>query len=211
MNDYPSPPTDSTLTPKQIEIQKGDQLYRFNKSGHTSCLYYSKNKTYRFDDPQDNLKSRYGVWYTALTVDAAFAETYGHDVTTLSNNNHKVLSEQQLNDRRVFKVTLKDTLALADLTGTGLPALNLDGNICSMPDYTRSQQWSRWLHQHSGQYDGIFYHSRHLSGYGCIAAFERAGNKLTQETDLGPAIQFKDPRSGKTIFDILEQQGWAFR
>lgn len=201
---YPRPPEHFDLTPK-LAASKGTRLfYRFNPVGYSSCLYFSKKKEYRFDDPDKG----FGVFYAAVQPDAAFAESYGHDVSNVPNNANKVVSEQELEQRHVFVVGIK-ALRLAMFCGEGLPFLNLDGNICTMADYEIPQQWAKWTHQHPQHYDGILYHARHLPSVECIALFERANSKVVNENDLGSALAFQHPRTGKTIFDILAAQGWA--
>lgn len=201
---YPQPPAHFDLSAKLAESKGARTFYRFNPVGHSSCLYFSKKKAYRFDDPN----KQFGVLYAAAQPDAAFSETYGHDIAELPNDSHKIISEHELEQRHVFMLRIT-ALRLAMFCGAGLPVLRLDGNICTMPNYDIPQQWARWVHQHPDQYDGILYHSRHLPSIDCIALFERAKAKVVGEENLGSALAFKHPRTGKTIFDILEAQGWA--
>jgi len=204
MKAYPRPPDHFDLSPKLVESTGTRIFYRFNPAGYKACLYFSKKNAYRFDDPD----KRFGVFYAAVQPDAAFAETYGHDMSELPNDLHKIVSEHELEQRHVFMLGIK-ALRLAMFCGEGLPVLNLDGNICTMPDYEIPQHWAQWTYRHPNQYDGILYYSRHLPSIDCIALFERAKGKVVSEKDLGSALAFQHPRTGKTIFDILEAQGWA--
>ena len=204
MKGYPRPPNHFDLRPKLAESTGTRLFYRFNPSDFSSSLFFSKNKEYRFDDPDEE----FGVFYAALQADAAFAETYGHDVSDVPYDARKVISENELKQRHVFMVGIRG-LRLAMFCGEGLPVLGLDGNICTMPGYTIPQQWAQWIYQHPQQYDGIQYHSCHLLSIDCIALFERAKAKVVSEKDLGSALEFQHPRTGKTIFDIMEAQGWA--
>lgn len=204
MKAYPRPPDHFDLNPKLAESTGTRIFYRFNPADYSSCLYFSKKKEYRFDDPDEG----FGVFYAAVQPDAAFAESYGHDVSDVPHDANKVISEYHLEQRHVFTIDIK-ALRLAMFCGEGLPVLNLDGNICTMPDYTIPQQWAQWTYRHPNQYDGILYHSRHLPSVDCIALFGRAKAKVVREEDLGSALEFQHPRTGKTIFDIITAQGWA--
>ncbi len=197
------PPEHFKLIPKE-DISKGTRLYyRFNPAAFDSCFYFSRNREFRFDDTAKN----YGVFYAAEQPAGAFAETYGHDVTQQPAEMPLVLSEVELTQRKVFMVRIhKARLAL--LTGNGLPHLRLDGNIGTCPDYDIPQQWSQWIFQHPKRYDGILYASRH-NGCPCVALFSRAKKKITSEKNLGSALDFRHPNTGETIFDIMQDQGWA--
>ncbi len=194
----------NTLCPKPDPTTDTEILYRFNKAGHSSCLYFSKKKAFRFDDPD----KEFGVFYAAVTPDVAFAETYGHDVTNLSHDVHKVLSEYELKQRNVFKIQTKG-LRLAMFFDGGLSILKLDANICATTDCEIPQQWAKWTYRHPNKYDGIVYHARHLPSFKCVALFDRAREKVVEEKNLGSVLGFQHPQTGKTIYDILEDQGWA--
>lgn len=75
----------NTLCPKPDSTTDAQILYRFNEAGHSSCLFFSKKKRFRFDDPGQE----FGVFYAAVKPDAVFAETYGQD-------DGRVLSEHEL-------------------------------------------------------------------------------------------------------------------
>ncbi|MEE9493596.1 MAG: RES family NAD+ phosphorylase [Gammaproteobacteria bacterium] len=200
----PPPPENFTLTPKPAFSKGTRTFYRFNPAGYSSCLYFPRDKTFRFDDPDQS----FGVLYASVQPDGAFAETYGHDVTQLPNDDYKIISEHELTLRHVFELHITG-LRLARFCGNGLATLNLDGNICTMPDYTVPQQWAKWVHQHTKGYDGIIFHSRYLPTIESIALFERAKKKVVNEMDLGIALDFVHPRTGKTMEDILINQGWG--
>jgi len=204
MKAYPGPPDNFDLTPKLDHSTGTRRFYRFNPINYSSSLYFSMSKQFRFDDPD----GKFGVLYAATQADAAFAETYGHDTLDKRDNIYKLISKTELEQRRVFELKIT-ALRLAMFCGEGLPALNLDGNICTMAEYSIPQQWAQWTCQHPQHYDGIMYHSRHLPSVNCIALFDRAKGKITKEKDLGSVLNYQHPQTGKTIFDILEAQGWA--
>lgn len=200
-----SPPDNfDTLSPKLDPTTDAQVLYRFNKVGHSSCLYFSKKKEFRFDDPD----REFGVFYAAVTPDAAFAQTYGHDVSTMPQDVAKVLSEHELKLRNVFKIQTKG-LRLAMFFDGGLSTLKLDANICVITDYDIPQQWARWTYHHPNKFDGIVYHARHLPSVKCVALFESARDKIIEEENLSSVLDFRHPQSGKTIYDILDDQDWA--
>lgn len=186
-----------------ITLPAATTLYRFIKSHFKSGLFFGATGDWRWDSPDGH----YRTLYVADSVDGAFSETFGHDVTKHPLATPKYLSETELRSRNVFEITATRDLLLASFHGRGLGRLNLDGNICSHPDYAIPQQWSQWTHDCPCTVDGILYHGRHLPTSQSIVLFERCRTELT-DRDLGPAAEWQNPKSGADIWDIMESQGW---
>ena len=201
---YPGPPANDHVTPRIITLSSGKVLYRFNSASQASGLYFGKTGDYRWDAPNHS----YGVLYAARDVSTAFAETFGHDVTDNSLDTFKILSHDSLRKREIYAFTVQWDLQLAMFYGEGLPVLNLDANICTMPDYTVPQQWSGWIHDHKSKPDGIIYLSRYLTTGFSVALFERTAAGLVEKS-LGLADEYYNLETGQSIDDILDSQGWV--
>jgi hypothetical protein len=70
-----------------------------------------------------------------------------------------------------------EPLTLVDLTGAALKALVGTGAISTTMPYDLPQRWSRALHRHSVDADGILYMSRHVNDERAAVVFDRARAK----------------------------------
>lgn len=84
--------------------------------------YWGKGKASRFDDPAQV----YGVTYTALYLEVAFAETILHQKGYFTGNQW-LIDEANIRERKIVTSTrpVKPNLRVADFTGVKLKALGL--------------------------------------------------------------------------------------
>jgi len=190
---------------KRLLVPAGTVWYRITHRHYGSALHFGKGPDARWNDPEGH----YGVLYVADSVEAAFAETFGHDVPQrYSPLADKFLDTVELEERELYRIEVRRDLTLGLLHGAGLAALNLDAALLATRDYAVSQRWSRWVYEAPGELDGLRYPSRLLPDSSNTALFERS-HAAIQEQVLGPLLHWRRPGGGRDIFDIVDEQGWG--
>lgn len=186
-------------------IRRKTAWYRISDPGHPTPLYFNTDQTGRWNSPA----SEYGVCYVADTPETAFAETFGRDLMgKLIAGQPKIISEERLASRHLYNINVIETLYVGEMNGNGLANLTLDNSINTTKDYGQVHPWSKWVYYHPNTLDGIRYQSRHISTERCVGIFDRAVNKIETE-DQGPLDKWHCDKTGRTIDDILEEQGWV--
>ena len=190
---------------KVVTVAAGTVWHRITHRRHGGSLHFGTGPDARWNAPD----GRYGVLYLADSVDSAFAETFGHDLPrTHPPLGDKFVDTLELEERALFQVECQQPLKIGLFHGAGLAALNLDLGLLATLDYAIPQQWSRWVHGAPERVDGIAYPSRALPDHVNTALFDRCRQHLA-EHDLGPLRRWRCPHTGRTIFDILDEQGWG--
>jgi hypothetical protein len=163
----------SALTLRTIAIAPA-KLFRVSRhdSGEP---FFGRRAANRFDDPSVPLHRRFGTCYFGLSLVVAIAETVLHD--EIPTHGMFKIAVQEFEDRSVVKFTGED-LVLADLTGVALKALAGDGSMSTVMPYTLPQLWSRAIHRHRQNVDGMVYMSRHVNDEKAVVLFDRAAAKL---------------------------------
>ena len=90
-------------------------------------------------------------------------------------------------------------MRLVDLTGSGLATIGADNRLAS-GDYRVAQRWSRALHEHPAEPDGLCYRSRLDPSRASAVLFERAAAVLEVE----PQGSLWAPRHRVLLADILD-------
>jgi RES domain len=168
---FPHPPGDlNERDLKLVEVR--DSLYRIHDLKHTAIYFRktdpsSKDYGYRFDDP----KGEFGVLYAAVQEDGAFAEVFLRELSS------KLIDLDEVILRGLSELHLSP-LRCVDLTGEVLRGLGCDNRIATETDYEQTQMWSRALHDHPDEPDGLIYLSRHDPQFRCLAVFDRAKKKI---------------------------------
>jgi hypothetical protein len=163
----PLPPPDFASRDLPVEIvATGTRLVRIHRSDF-GPLFFGSTGGNRFDDPTRT----YGVCYLATTHEGAFAETCLRAVGA------RFVALAFLEERSFSEVEVTAPLHLVSMHGPGLARLGATGVVTSGA-HTIAQQWSRAIHDHPSQPDGIAYRSNHDNGELCAALFERVGNRL---------------------------------
>lgn len=140
--------------------------------------YYSRSASQRFDDPTTSrAPDRFGALYVAEDLETAFAESVIHENSLYRAGRFEV-SHGDLHARQAVSFRLPSSkgtsvLHFADLTGPGLKRLGLDAGLCSSPNYTIAQRWSRAIYDAAAHADGILYVSRQNTTGRCAAVFDR--------------------------------------
>jgi hypothetical protein len=135
------------------------------------ALYFDREATYRFNAPDGSL----GVLYMSYNYAGALAETL-----LGSRTRPPTVTETYLRHRALAAFFWRP-LRLVDFTGTGLARLGLDARIASGDCYPQAQRWSKWVHDHPEEVDGICYFARNAPRERSVALFERAGRPAVTE------------------------------
>jgi hypothetical protein len=172
VSSLPQPPAD--LASRRLPIKRIDAiLFRIHRSAHSS-LYFNKDGSGRFDDET----GKYGVLYTALNPEAAFAEVFLRELSLI------LIPESALENRSLCEIVCK-RVDCVDLTGAGLRRLGCDNRISTEIPYGTTARWSRGLFEHPQQPGGIIYLSRHNPRFKCIALFDRCQSQLKEKSSAG--------------------------
>lgn len=129
-----------------------------------------------------------------MDAHCAFIETFGHATGVRS------VTQGELAVRGIAVITSARPLRLLDLTGKGLARIGADARLTSGDDYGLSHRWSKAVHDHPSQPDGILYRARHDPSRLSAAIFERVGPVLQVVSDVG----FLDPACAPQLGRILD-------
>lgn len=148
----------------------------FRISGHNSGEpYFGTAASFRFDDPGLPKKSRFGTCYCGFDLETALAETVLHD--EMPHRGKFRISSALFASK--FLVSFQGgPLNVADLTGVPLKLIGGNGAISTILPYDIPQKWSRAVHQHPQNVDGILFVSRHLNDRLALVIFSRAAGKF---------------------------------
>jgi hypothetical protein len=162
----------------QIQIQtlqvQPSALYRISRH-NSGEPFFGTSGSNRFDDPTRIKKRRFGTCYLGLGLEVAIAETVLHD--EMPNRGRFEIAVQEIENRHCVRFSGKP-LTLIDLTGTALKALVGTGAISTAMPYDVPQRWSKALHDHPVDADGMVYMSRHVNTERAVVVFDRARAKL---------------------------------
>lgn len=169
----PLPPADiDARRPLVQSVAAGTLLRRFHNAAY-GPIFYDRTDAGRLNAPDGS----YGVLYAAQAVDGAFAEVF------LRTPGRTTIGLDFIETRAYVRLRTTRELRLIKLHGPGLSRLGATAEIThSGLPYTAAQTWSKALHSHPGNFDGIAYRSRHDDGEICAAIFDRASSAVTEES-----------------------------
>lgn len=169
----PLPPADiDARQPLVQSVAAGTLLHRFHNAAY-GPIFYDRADAGRLNAPHGS----YGVLYAAQSVEGAFAEVF------LRTPGQTSIGLDFLQTRAYVRLKAIRELKLVQLHGPGLSRLGATAEIThSGLPYTTAQEWSKALHSHPGNFDGIVYRSRHDDGEICAAIFDRASAAVTEES-----------------------------
>lgn len=155
-----------------------------------SPLHFGKKRENRFDDPE----REYGVLYLAEDEYGAFVEVF------LREPEITLVDEGEVRNRLLCSVEAKRELKFVDLTGGGLQAAGVRGDVStgSHPDV---QAMSRAIYEHPAAPDGIRYHLYHDLGRVGIAVFDRVPPEDLDPQNKGCLL---DPPNKHSLGRILD-------
>lgn len=184
---HPQPPSD--LKRLRLLVRKFRRAwYRIHRLQHHPA-YFGKSGDNRFDAPT----REFGVLYVGKDARCAFIETFGHATGV------RIVEQIELETRGLARVEPHRPLRLVDLRGEDLARLGADARLTTGESYAVAQLWSRAIHDHPRQPDGIVYNARHDPSRVCAAIFERAHAALAV-TKLG---SLADPAHAALVARLL--------
>ena len=188
--EFPLPPSElSKRTLPRRRVPKN--LVRLSRQEFRDPIFWSTKGKYRFDLPT----ARYGVLYTAATLEGAILEVFGDRWLE-----HRALSEQLLRSYNLVKLNIAPGLWLVNTLGSNLLFAGIDARLFASIDYEKTQAWGRAFMDHPQNFDGILYHSRKNPRQLNCAFFEtESAQKAITTADTVPLIDTND------LYPILER------
>jgi hypothetical protein len=166
-------------------------LVRLSRQEFRDPIFWSSKGKYRFDSPA----ARYGVLYTANSLEGAILEVFGDRWLE-----QRALSEELLRSYNLVQLNIAPGLWLVNTLGSNLMFAGTDARLFASTDYEKTQAWGRAFMEHPQNFDGILYHSRKNPRLLNCAFFETesAENAITI-ADTIPLIDTND------LYLILER------
>lgn len=149
----------------------------------------------RFDAPN----GEYRICYLGSTREAAFAEVF------LRHPPVEVISESDVEARRIAEVQVIRRLRVAVLHGRGLARAGMTATISTGADYSVSRAAALAIWSRHADIDGIEYRARHDDGELSLALFDRASDAIVER----PRVRLTDDRAwyaqlpGRYGFDFI--------
>ena len=165
----PFPPANlESRQPALLTLPGGTILHRFYTAAFDP-IYFDRSTAGRLNAPD----ASFGTLYAAKTTKGAFAETF------LRRPGLNLIDAKILVAKAYVKIRVTAPLSLIELTGPGLAILGATAEVThgGLP-YDLPQHWSKALHAHPCQADGIAYRSRHDDNELCYAVFDRASASI---------------------------------
>lgn len=162
----PLPPSDlGSRIPELVTLSAGTFVHRFYTSSHGDPIYFDASLLGRLNAPDGS----YGVLYVAREEAGALAETF------LRRPGATLLDPAFLAQKAYARLAVTSQLRLIKLAGPGLAILGATAEVVhgGLP-YGAPQTWSKALHGHPADADGIAYYARHDDEALCYALFDRA-------------------------------------
>lgn len=171
---HPLPPGDLDARALPV-VELEDTWWRISHKKYGPALHFGVSGDCRFDAPD----ASFGVCYLACDLHGAFIEVFGR---SLGRN---FVTERALSQRIALEVGATRPLSVVDLTGVGLSKIGADNRLAANDDYGLSQAWSKALHSHPDEVDGVLYRSRHDPERRCLAVFDRCESSLEIRAHAG--------------------------
>jgi hypothetical protein len=166
-------------------------LVRLSRQEFRDPIFWSTKGKYRFDSPT----ARYGVLYTAASLEGAILEVFGDRWLE-----HRAMSEQLLRSYNLVKLTIAPGLWLVNTLGSKLLFAGIDARLFASTDYEKTQTWGRAFMEHPQNFDGILYHSRKNPRQLNCAFFEtEPAQKAITTADSVPLVDTNE------LYQILER------
>jgi hypothetical protein len=166
-------------------------LIRLGRQEFRDPIFWSTKGKYRFDSPT----ARYGVLYTAATLEGAILEVFGDRWLE-----YRAVSEQLLRSYNLVKLRIGPGLLLVNTLGPNLVSAGIDARLFASTDYEKTQAWGRAFMEHPQNFDGILYHSRKNPRQLNCAFFEtESAQKAITIAETVPLIDTND------LYPILER------
>ncbi len=135
----------------------------------------------RFDAPN----GEYRICYLGASREASFAEVF------LRNPPVEVISESDVEARRIAEIQVVRALRVAVFHGRGLARARTTGTVSTGADYAESRAAALAIWTAHADLDGIEYRARHDDSELSIALFDRARDAIVER----PRLRLTDDRA----------------
>lgn len=195
----PVPPAD--LGTRKLEthlVRSETDLYRIHRT-ELEAVFFGRETDLHRRQRWDSPDASYGVCYMAEEGHIAFAETLLRDLA------RRDVSKAELEIRSITKLRVRSPLRLAAMYGKHLHGNGADASVVQGP-YPNCWEWSKALHTHPREPDGIYYRARHDDSGFSIALFERAGGKV----EVMATTELLDSSMTRTLGACLDRYDLGF-
>jgi hypothetical protein len=158
--------------------QAGSSVVRIHRLQH-GPVHFSPGAGRPPAGRYDSASGRFGVLYTALEFEGAFAETL------LRHPADPLVSLSEIEARALSVLAINAEIRLVDLTGPGLSRLGLDARLLS-GSYGSTRAWADAFEGHPDVPAGILYPSRFDLSRLCVAFFHRVAAHVEAASDPAP-------------------------
>ena len=167
----PPPPIDlANRRPSIASLRAGAVIHRFYSCIHDP-IFFDRGGGGRLNAPDGS----YGVLYAAKKP----AETF------LRSPGSTQLPQDLLGRKAYVRLKVTGTLSLLRLAGPGLARVGATAEVThSGLPYDVPQSWSAAIHSLAQKIDGIAYHARHDDQEVCYALFDRAADRIVEESRM---------------------------
>ncbi len=189
--------------PRPVVIPAGTALYRVQPGEYGNPIHFGRDPQgdKRWNPPAE-AEPQFGILYAGIGPQAAIVETLLHD------DGGTVIGLGELVSRRLWTFTVKEDLALIDLSGPALKWIGQDARLLSTDDLRYPKVWSHALHQACPEACGLLYPARPAPRYTSLALFERSRRRLAASSASSRLlIDWIEPDSRKNIIDWLRPFG----
>ena len=171
----PLPPSDlARRRPSVTRLRAGTIIHRFYSTKHYP-IFFDRGLAGRLNAPDES----YGVLYAARKLAGAFAETF------LRNPASTQIPLDLLSRKAYARLKVIGTLSILQLAGPGLARVGATAEVThSGLPYHVPQSWSAAIHGLAQNFDGIAYHARHDDNEVCYALFDRAADRVLEESRI---------------------------
>ena len=149
-SDFPLPAADFGKR-KLARRRTPKNLVRLSRQEFRTPIFWSSKGKYRFDSPT----ARYGVLYTAATLEGAILEVFGDRW-----REEPAISEALLRSYNLVTIGTTGSLWCVNTLGSNLVSFGIDARLFASTDYEKTQIWGRAFMEHPRTFDGVLYHSR---------------------------------------------------
>jgi hypothetical protein len=172
-------------SPQIAEYAVGTSYWRICRAGASRVIWFGpapgSPPTNRFDAPN----GEYRVCYVGATREGAFAEVF------LRNPPVEIISEAEVEARRIAEIAVLRPIRVAKLHGPGLAQAGVTGTVTTGADYLASQAAALAMWTGYPWLDGIEYRARHDDDELSVALFDRASAAIEER----PRMRLTDDRA----------------
>lgn len=163
--------------PEYARHPAGTYLVRVHRLEHDPLFFgpdADNPPRHRFDAPG----GEYGICYLAVEPRGAFVESFLRDPNAAGTRAPRILAASELQEHGLSYITVRTSLTVARLQGTGLSWRGVTASISAVPRYKETRKLALQVYREDAQPEGLQYRSRHDNDEVAVALFDRAEEAL---------------------------------